>query len=89
MRLEKKISSKKYKQQNADFISVSAAYFFYQDWWRIMQRDLLIEIEQSGRILRGQEIAEIIKTVETFQNLSLRELIETICEHLEWYTATG
>jgi hypothetical protein len=36
-----------------------------------------------------QEIKQIQETVGAFSNLSRRELSQTICEHLNWYTAAG
>lgn len=54
-----------------------------------MSTSLGVGIEQCGREITLQEIAEIIETVETFPNLSLSVLTETICEHLTWFTATG
>lgn len=46
-------------------------------------------IVQCGRKITVDELAEIKETVELFPNLSLRELSETLCEHLEWLTASG
>jgi hypothetical protein len=54
-----------------------------------MSNSSLGDIEQCGRKITAQEIAEITETVKTFPNLSLSTLIETISEHLEWFTATG
>lgn len=54
-----------------------------------MSKPLSVDIEQCGRRITFQEIKEIIETVETFPNLSQTTLTETICEHLEWFTATG
>jgi len=54
-----------------------------------MSNSSLGDIEQCGRKITAQEIAEITETVKTFPNLSLSILIETICEHLEWFTASG
>lgn len=54
-----------------------------------MSRPLFFNIEQCGRKITPQEIESIIETIKTFPNLSLTTLIETICEHLEWFTATG
>jgi len=54
-----------------------------------MSQAQLISIEQCGRKITIQEIEEITETVTTFSNLSLKALTETICEHLEWFTATG
>jgi hypothetical protein len=42
-----------------------------------------------GREISTANIAEIIETVELFPCLSLSELVLTICEHLEWYSASG
>ena len=41
----------------------------------------------SGRYFSKKELAYIQQTVKTFSNLSLTELAETICEHLNWVTA--
>jgi len=46
-------------------------------------------IEQCGRTFTNQEIEEITETVKAFPNLSQTTLTETICEHLDWFTATG
>lgn len=46
-------------------------------------------LTHCGRHFSSQEIDEIQMTVNMFPKLSRRELSETICEHLEWYTATG
>ncbi len=54
-----------------------------------MSNTSLGDIEQCGRKITAQEIAEITETAKTFPNLSLSILIETICEHLEWFTASG
>jgi hypothetical protein len=42
-----------------------------------------------GREITLQEIKEIQETAGLFPNLSRRELAETICEHLDWRTASG
>ena len=39
--------------------------------------------------MTGKEISEIKETVGLFTNLSRTELNATICEHLEWFTASG
>jgi len=44
---------------------------------------------QCGREVTGKEISEIKETVGLFTNLSRTELTATICEHLEWFTASG
>lgn len=46
-------------------------------------------IEQCGRQIKDKELEQIFETVETFSNLSQKELAQTICEHLSWYTASG
>ncbi|MBU0464869.1 MAG: DUF4338 domain-containing protein [Proteobacteria bacterium] len=42
-----------------------------------------------GREVTPQEIKDVQETVSLFSNLSRNELTETICEHLEWRTASG
>lgn len=44
---------------------------------------------QSGREISLEEIEEIRETVGVFQQLSREELAVTICEHLEWFSASG
>lgn len=44
---------------------------------------------QCGRAISIEEIEEIRETVAVFHCLSREELAVTICEHLEWYTASG
>jgi hypothetical protein len=44
---------------------------------------------QCGREVTVKEISEIQETVGLFAHLSLSELNATICEHLEWFTASG
>lgn len=46
-------------------------------------------IIQSGRQIKSEELARIYETVGTFPSLSRKELAQTICEHLSWYTASG
>lgn len=48
-----------------------------------------VAFEQCGRTFTKQELEEIATTVNTFPNLSQTTLTEAICEHLEWFTATG
>ena len=43
----------------------------------------------SGRYFTSQEITEIQNTVRTFSKLGWLELIQTVCEHLEWTTPAG
>jgi Druantia protein DruA len=42
-----------------------------------------------GRPITHGEVAQIQETVKLFVNLSRKELAHTICEHLEWRTASG
>ena len=42
-----------------------------------------------GRPITHIEISQIQETVSIFSNLSRKELAQTICEHLNWYTAAG
>ncbi len=46
-------------------------------------------IVQCGRQIKKEELVQIRETVETFCHLSRTELAHTVCEHLEWYTASG
>jgi hypothetical protein len=46
-------------------------------------------INQCGREINAKELEQIQETVKLFKGLRRSELAETICEHLEWYTATG
>jgi len=46
-------------------------------------------IIHCGRKLSSEELAQICETVKTFSRLSRNELVHTICEHLNWYTASG
>jgi len=43
----------------------------------------------GGRSFTSQEIREIQETVRVFSRLSWHELLQTICEHLEWVTPAG
>ncbi|MCG8617979.1 MAG: DUF4338 domain-containing protein [Desulfobacterales bacterium] len=42
-----------------------------------------------GRPITSREFEEIRETVKMFGNLSRKELIHTICEHLNWRTPSG
>ncbi len=42
-----------------------------------------------GRPITHREVKEIQETADLFTNLSRRELSQTICEHLNWRTASG
>ena len=46
-------------------------------------------IIQCGREISREELDEIQETVRLFPDLSRSELVATICEHLEWITASG
>lgn len=46
-------------------------------------------IFQCGREITKEELDEIQETVRLFPALSRTELAATICEHLEWFTASG
>ena len=43
----------------------------------------------SGREFSRQEIQEIQETVRVYWRLSGKELVQTICEHLDWVTPAG
>jgi hypothetical protein len=43
----------------------------------------------SGRYFTAEEIKQIQETVRVFSALSWTELLQTICEHLDWVTPTG
>jgi hypothetical protein len=42
-----------------------------------------------GRYFTSQEISDIQETARTCANLSWSELVQTICEHLDWVTPAG
>jgi len=44
---------------------------------------------QCGRKISGEELDEIVETVELFSGLSRTELARTICENLSWFTPSG
>jgi hypothetical protein len=48
-----------------------------------------ISLIQCGRHLNQQEVEQIQETVNLFPKLSRKELAQTICENLEWFTASG
>jgi len=43
----------------------------------------------SGRRFTRKQLCEVLETVETFKNLSRKELTLTICEHLDWKNPAG
>lgn len=43
----------------------------------------------SGRRFTRKQLAQVQETVETFKNLSRKELTLTICEHLDWKNPAG
>ncbi len=55
---------------------------------KMIQKKILT-IMQCGRKVTSEEIEIIKETVNLFNRLSRKELAETICEHLQWYTASG
>jgi hypothetical protein len=54
-----------------------------------MRRKLNGNLVHCGREINTVELEEIVETVALFPCLSLKELVLTICEHLEWYRASG
>lgn len=48
-----------------------------------------VALLQSGRSFQPEELEQICQTVERFPGLSRTELARTLCEHLDWRTATG
>ncbi len=54
-----------------------------------MGQKVATSINQCGREINPQELGTIQETVKLFKRLKRWELAETICEHLEWYRATG
>lgn len=44
---------------------------------------------QAGREFTAEEVQEICGTVEMFPKLDRTELACTLCEHLQWFTASG
>jgi hypothetical protein len=46
-------------------------------------------IIQCGREVPGKEISAIREMVGLFPNLSRTELTATLCEYLDWFTASG
>lgn len=48
-----------------------------------------VGIVQAGRRFTLEEIEHIKTVVEMFPRLSRTEVANTLCEHLEWYTASG
>ncbi len=48
-----------------------------------------IALSQSGRSFQPEELDQICQTVESFPGLTRTELARTLCEHLDWRTATG
>jgi len=54
-----------------------------------MGEGILEGVVQCGRQLIAEELEDILTTVGMFPRLSRRELAQTLCEHLEWVSATG
>ena len=51
--------------------------------------DNLEKILISGREFTQKEIDNVIETVEIFSNLTRTELANTVCIHLDWFSASG
>ena len=49
----------------------------------------LVALLQSGRRFQPEELEQICTTVESFPGLTRTELARTLCEHLDWRTASG
>ncbi len=64
-------------------------------WERELERETTLpdqrknRVVQCGRELSDTELENIRLTARMFPNLSRWELAETICEHLDWRTASG
>ena len=54
-----------------------------------MTIEVPVDWVQCGRAFNEQEINQIRETVAFLPGLSRRELAATVCEHLEWHTASG
>ena len=54
-----------------------------------MRKDRLKTISQCGREITVQEINDIKEMIVLCKGLSRRELVETVSENLEWFTASG
>jgi len=44
---------------------------------------------QCGRVISDTDVEEIIEMVETYTQLSHKEIVRTVCENLQWYSASG
>ena len=51
--------------------------------------DTLPKTTFSGRRFTRKQLAQVQETVQTFTNLSCKELALTLCEHLSWKTPNG
>lgn len=51
--------------------------------------DTLPKTKFSGRKFTRKQLLQVKETVESFQNLSRKELALTICEHFDWKAANG
>jgi hypothetical protein len=54
-----------------------------------MKKDISKPLTLSGRYFSKKELLYVQQTVHSFPNLSLTELAQTLCEHLNWVTARG
>lgn len=51
--------------------------------------DTLPKTTFSGRRFTRKQLTQVQETVQTFKNLSRKELALTLCEHLSWHTPNG
>ncbi len=54
-----------------------------------MRKQSDVPVLLSGRHFSAQELFEVQETVRMFPNLSRRELAQTLCENLNWFTPAG
>lgn len=54
-----------------------------------MKKNISKPLTLSGRYFSKKELLYVQQTVDSFPNLSLTELAQTLCEHLNWVTARG
>jgi len=54
-----------------------------------MSQTEAFNFKQGDRELSGEEVLQIQQTFKRFPKLSQTEIIETICEHLNWLTPSG
>ena len=54
-----------------------------------MEKAISKPLTLSGRYFSKKELVYVQHTIQSFPNLSLTELAQTLCEHLGWTTARG